>query len=102
MLPSLARAQHAQQPPLGCLCHSRLARALTSVNSASPDAARGQPPEAISRRARRFLGGNALIVPAGRKWYRGAVIARIMCSTLEALDLSYPREMLGLDKVRIT
>jgi polyphosphate kinase 2 (PPK2 family) len=41
------------------------------------------------------------IVPADRKWYRNAVVARIVRGTLEALDLSYPSEMPGLDKVRI-
>jgi PPK2 family polyphosphate:nucleotide phosphotransferase len=41
------------------------------------------------------------IVPADHKWYRNAVIARIVRSTLEALDLTYPSEMPGLDKVRI-
>jgi PPK2 family polyphosphate:nucleotide phosphotransferase len=41
------------------------------------------------------------IVPADRKWYRNAVIARIVRSTLEALNLTYPSEMPGLDKVRI-
>jgi PPK2 family polyphosphate:nucleotide phosphotransferase len=41
------------------------------------------------------------IVPSERKWYRDAVIARIVRSTLEALDLTYPSEMPGLDKLRI-
>jgi polyphosphate kinase 2 (PPK2 family) len=41
------------------------------------------------------------IVPADRKWYRDAVVARIVRATLEALDLTYPPEMPGLDKVRI-
>ena len=41
------------------------------------------------------------IVPADRKWYRDAVIARIVRTTLDALDLTYPTEMPGLDKVRI-
>jgi PPK2 family polyphosphate:nucleotide phosphotransferase len=41
------------------------------------------------------------IVPADRKWYRDAVIARIMRRTLEGLDLAYPSEMPGLDKVKI-
>jgi PPK2 family polyphosphate:nucleotide phosphotransferase len=41
------------------------------------------------------------IVPADRKWYRDAVIARIVRATLEALDLTYPAEMPGLHKVRI-
>ena len=41
------------------------------------------------------------IVPADHKWYRDAVVARIVRTTLEALDLTYPPEMPGLDKVRI-
>ena len=41
------------------------------------------------------------IVPADRKWYRNAVVARIVRATLEALDLTYPSEMPGLDKVRV-
>ena len=41
------------------------------------------------------------IVPADRKWYRDAVVALIVRATLEALDLTYPPEMPGLDKVRI-
>jgi hypothetical protein len=41
------------------------------------------------------------IVPADRKWYRNAVVARIVRSTLEALDLTYPAEIPGLDKVQI-
>ena len=41
------------------------------------------------------------IVPADRKWYRNAVVARILRTTLEALDLAYPADMPGLDKIRI-
>ena len=41
------------------------------------------------------------VVPADRKWYRDAVVARIVRATLEALDLTYPPEMPGLDNVRI-
>ena len=41
------------------------------------------------------------IVPADRKWYRNAVVARIVRSTLEALDLTYPPDPPGLDKIRI-
>jgi hypothetical protein len=41
------------------------------------------------------------IVPADRKWYRNAVVARIVRATLEALDLTYPSEMPGLDQLRI-
>ena len=45
--------------------------------------------------------GAWFIVPANHKWYRNAVIARIVRSTLEALDLTYPPTMAGLDKIRI-
>ena len=41
------------------------------------------------------------VVPADHKWYRNAVVARIVRVSLEALDLTYPPEMPGLDKVRI-
>jgi PPK2 family polyphosphate:nucleotide phosphotransferase len=41
------------------------------------------------------------IVPADRKWYRNAVVARIVRATLEALDLTYPSEMAGLAQLRI-
>jgi PPK2 family polyphosphate:nucleotide phosphotransferase len=41
------------------------------------------------------------IVPADRKWYRNAVVARIVRATLEAMDLAYPPEMPGLDDIRI-
>ena len=41
------------------------------------------------------------IVPADRKWYRDAVVARIVRATLEAMGLTYPPEMPGLNKVRI-
>ena len=42
------------------------------------------------------------IVPADRKWYRDAVIARIVRATLEGLDLAYPPAMPELDKLRLT
>jgi PPK2 family polyphosphate:nucleotide phosphotransferase len=41
------------------------------------------------------------IIPADRKWYRNAVVARIVRSTLEGLDLHYPSQMPGLDQVRL-
>ena len=41
------------------------------------------------------------IVPANRKWYRDAVIARIVRHRLDAFDLAYPTEMPGLDKLHI-
>ena len=42
------------------------------------------------------------VVPADRKWYRDAVIARIVRLTLEGLDLAYPHEAPELAKLRIT
>jgi PPK2 family polyphosphate:nucleotide phosphotransferase len=42
------------------------------------------------------------IVPADRKWYRDAVVARIVRHTLEGLDLAYPSEKPELEKVSIT
>jgi PPK2 family polyphosphate:nucleotide phosphotransferase len=41
------------------------------------------------------------IVPADRKWYRNAVIARLVRQTLEAMHLAYPSEMPGLDSLEI-
>jgi PPK2 family polyphosphate:nucleotide phosphotransferase len=41
------------------------------------------------------------IVPADRKWYRNAVVAKILLSTLQALHLAYPASPPGLDKIRI-
>jgi len=41
------------------------------------------------------------VVPAERKWYRNAVITRILRSTLEAMDLRYPPEMADLNQLRI-
>lgn len=41
------------------------------------------------------------IVPSEKKWYRNAVVARVVRSTLQALDLAYPTEMPGLDKICI-
>ena len=40
------------------------------------------------------------VVPADRKWYRDAVVARIVRTTLEGLDLAYPTELPGLRKLR--
>jgi PPK2 family polyphosphate:nucleotide phosphotransferase len=39
------------------------------------------------------------VVPADRKWYRNAVVARIVRSALAALDLAYPADMQGLDRL---
>jgi PPK2 family polyphosphate:nucleotide phosphotransferase len=41
------------------------------------------------------------IVPADRKWYRDAVVARIVRHQLDSLDLAYPTEIPGLDKLHI-
>jgi PPK2 family polyphosphate:nucleotide phosphotransferase len=42
------------------------------------------------------------IVPADRRWYRNAVIARIARRTLEGLDLAYPPGPPDLDRLAIT
>ena len=41
------------------------------------------------------------IVPADGKWYRNVIIARVVRRTLEAMDVSYPADMPGLDKFHI-
>jgi PPK2 family polyphosphate:nucleotide phosphotransferase len=41
------------------------------------------------------------IVPADRKWYRNAVVSRIVRRTLEAMDLRYPADPPGLGNIRI-
>ena len=41
------------------------------------------------------------VIPADRKWYRNAVIARIIRCTLEDLDLRYPPPPPGLDDIEI-
>ena len=41
------------------------------------------------------------VIPADRKWYRNAVIARIIRCTLEDMDLRYPEPTPGLDKIVI-
>jgi PPK2 family polyphosphate:nucleotide phosphotransferase len=41
------------------------------------------------------------VVPADRKWYRNAVVARIIRRTLEGLDLRYPPDPEDLDQVVI-
>ncbi|HYE07426.1 MAG TPA: polyphosphate kinase 2 family protein [Planctomycetota bacterium] len=41
------------------------------------------------------------VVPADRKWYRNAVIARIVRATLEGLDLRYPPAPEGIERFRI-
>ncbi len=41
------------------------------------------------------------VVPSDRKWYRDAVVARIVRLTLEALDLRCPPDDPGLAEIRI-
>jgi PPK2 family polyphosphate:nucleotide phosphotransferase len=41
------------------------------------------------------------VIPADRKWYRDAVIARIIRCTMEDLDLQYPEAPPGLDEIKI-
>ena len=41
------------------------------------------------------------VIPADRKWYRNAVISRIIRCTMEDLDLRYPEPAPGLDKIII-
>ncbi|MGI9450500.1 MAG: polyphosphate kinase 2 family protein [Geminicoccaceae bacterium] len=41
------------------------------------------------------------VIPADRKWYRNAVISRIIRCTLEDLDLRYPEPPPGLDEIEI-
>ena len=41
------------------------------------------------------------IVPANRNWYRDLVISEIIVETLEGLEMQYPAEQAGLDKVVI-
>lgn len=41
------------------------------------------------------------VIPADRKWYRNAVIARIIRCTLQDLDLCYPPPPPGLDEIKI-
>ncbi len=41
------------------------------------------------------------VIPADRKWYRNAVIARIIRCTMEDLNLRYPAAAEGLDEIEI-
>ena len=41
------------------------------------------------------------VIPADRKWYRNAVISRIIRGTLEDLNLQYPKAAPGLDEIEI-
>jgi hypothetical protein len=39
------------------------------------------------------------VIPANRNWYRNAVIARILCRTLEGMDLKYPKPTGDFSKI---
>jgi PPK2 family polyphosphate:nucleotide phosphotransferase len=39
------------------------------------------------------------VIPADHNWYRNAVIARILCRTLEGLDLKYPKPAGDFSKI---
>ena len=39
------------------------------------------------------------VIPADRNWYRNAVVARIVRSTLEDMDLKYPPAPKGIEKI---
>lgn len=41
------------------------------------------------------------IVPSNHKWYRNLVVATILVNTLKGLDMHYPPEEEGLDKIKI-
>ncbi len=41
------------------------------------------------------------VVPADRKWYRNAVVARIIRATLEGMELAYPPDPPGLDGIEV-
>lgn len=41
------------------------------------------------------------IVPANRKWFRDAVVARVLVQTLESMDPQYPPPVEDLDRYRI-
>jgi polyphosphate kinase 2 (PPK2 family) len=41
------------------------------------------------------------VVPANRKWYRDAVVARLLRERLEALPLRYPKPATDLSKIVI-
>ena len=41
------------------------------------------------------------IIPANHKWYRNLVVASIIVSTLEAMDMKYPQPQEDLDKIKI-
>src|SRR5262245_38483315 len=38
------------------------------------------------------------VIPANRNWYRNAIVARIVRSTLEEMDLKYPPALKGIEK----
>jgi PPK2 family polyphosphate:nucleotide phosphotransferase len=39
------------------------------------------------------------VVPANRNWYRNAIVARILCQTLDGLGLKYPKPALDFSKI---
>jgi PPK2 family polyphosphate:nucleotide phosphotransferase len=41
------------------------------------------------------------VIPADRKWYRNAIIARIVCHTLEEMNPRYPEPPAGLEDITI-
>jgi len=42
------------------------------------------------------------IIPANRKWYRDYVVSKIVLNALEDLQLTWPKPMPGLEKIKIT
>jgi PPK2 family polyphosphate:nucleotide phosphotransferase len=38
------------------------------------------------------------VIPANHKWYRNLVVSRLLCETLEKLDLRYPDPPAGIEK----
>ena len=41
------------------------------------------------------------VIPANRKWYRNLIIAEIIASALEKMDLHYPKPKENLSKIEI-
>ena len=42
------------------------------------------------------------VVPADRKWYRNLVVSQLLIDKLEALGMSYPKPIDGLEDIRLT
>ena len=42
------------------------------------------------------------IVPSDRKWYRNLVVSQLLIDALEALDMSYPEPVVGIENIRIS